>query len=136
MPALVPLDLRGPAGRLEAVLKMPAGPVRAAAVVAHPHPLYGGTMHDKVVYATARRLEARGAAVLRFNFRGVGASMGRHDQGRGERQDVTAALAEVRRRLPGVPLLAAGYSFGCFVALAAAADGSADAMLGLAPPVG
>lgn len=136
MPALVPLDLRGPAGRLEAVLKMPAGPARAAAVVAHPHPLYGGTLHNRVVYATARRLEARGAAVLRFNFRGVGASMGRHDQGRGERQDMTAALAEVRRRLPGVPLLAAGYSFGCYVALAAGADGSADALLGLAPPVG
>ena len=136
MSKLVPLDLRGPAGRLEAVLKMPAGPARAAAVVAHPHPLYGGTLHNKVVYATARRLEARRAAVLRFNFRGVGASMGRHDQGRGERLDMVSALEEIRRRLPGVPLLAAGYSFGCYVALAAGADGLADALLGLAPPVG
>ena len=136
MHALVPIDLRGPAGRLEALLKMPAGPARAAAVVAHPHPLYGGTLHNKVVYGVARRLEARGAAVLRFNFRGVGASMGRHDQGRGERLDMLAALAEMRRLLPGVPLLSAGYSFGCYVALAAAADGTADALLGLAPPVG
>jgi uncharacterized protein len=134
--ALVPIDLRGPAGRLEAILKMPAGRARASAVVAHPHPLYGGTLHNKVVYSVARRLEARGVAVLRFNFRGVGASMGRHDQGRGERLDMLAALAEMRRRLPGVPLISAGYSFGCYVAMAAAADGTADALLGLAPPVG
>jgi alpha/beta superfamily hydrolase len=88
-----------------------------------------------VVYATARRLEAHGAAVLRFNFRGVGASSGAYDQGRGERLDLLAALAEMRRRFPGLPLLSAGYSFGCFVALATGADGSADLLLGLAPPV-
>jgi len=105
-------------------------------VVAHPHPLYGGTMHNKVVYATARRLEAHGAAVLRFNFRGVGASAGAYDQGRGERLDLLAALSEMRRRFPGLPLLSAGYSFGCFVALATGADGTADLLLGLAPPVG
>ena len=136
MSGIVPVDLAGPAGRLEAILKLPDGARRMAAVVAHPHPLYGGTMHNKVVYAAARRLEAHGAVVLRFNFRGVGASEGAHDQGRGERLDMAAAIAEMRRRLPGLPLLAAGYSFGCYVALAAGADGLADRLLALAPPVG
>jgi len=136
MPGIVPVDLAGPAGRLEAILKLPDGARRMAAVVAHPHPLYGGTMHNKVVYAAARRLEAHGAVVLRFNFRGVGASAGAHDQGRGERLDMAAAIDEMRRRLPGLPLVAAGYSFGCYVALAAGADGRADRLLGLAPPVG
>ncbi|HXO18582.1 MAG TPA: alpha/beta fold hydrolase [Thermoanaerobaculia bacterium] len=135
MPAgLTPIELAGPAGRLEAILKVPLFP-RLAAVVAHPHPLYGGTMHNKVVFAAARRLEERGAAVLRFNFRGVGKSEGRHDQGRGERQDMAAALAEMRRRLPGLTLISAGYSFGCFIALAAGADGTADRLLALSPPV-
>lgn len=133
---LVPLELAGPAGRLEAVLKLPAGAPRLAAVLAHPHPLFGGTMHNKVVFAAARRLEAHGAAVLRFNFRGVGTSEGAHDQGRGERLDLIAALDELRRRFPGLPLLAGGYSFGCFVALSAGAEGHADLLLGLAPPVG
>jgi len=136
MAALTPFSLTGPAGTLEAILKVPGSAPRFAAVVAHPHPLYGGTMHNKVVYATARRLEAHGAAVLRFNFRGVGASAGAYDQGRGERLDLLAALSEMRRRFPGLPLLSAGYSFGCFVALATGADGTADLLLGLAPPVG
>lgn len=133
---LTPFTLTGPAGTLEAILKLPSGEPRLAAVVAHPHPLYGGTMHNKVVYAAARRLEAQGAAVLRYNFRGVGASTGEHDQGRGERLDHLAAQEELGRRFPGLPILSAGYSFGCFVALATGADGSADLLLGLAPPVG
>jgi alpha/beta superfamily hydrolase len=134
--SLTPLSLSGPAGELEAILKVPpAGPPSFAAVVAHPHPLYGGTMHNKVVYAAARRLEEAGAAVLRFNFRGVGTSWGTYDQGRGERLDMLAALAEMRRRFPGLPLLAGGYSFGCHIALTTGADGSADLLLGLAPPV-
>jgi alpha/beta superfamily hydrolase len=132
---LTPFTLTGPAGTLEAILKLPAGPPRFAAVLAHPHPLYGGTMHNRVVYAAARRLEAHGAAVLRFNFRGVGTSAGEHDQGRGEKLDQLAALSEIKRRFPGLPLLSAGYSFGCFVALAAGSNGSADLLLGLAPPV-
>lgn len=136
MSGLVPVDLAGPAGRLEAILKLPDGRRRMAAVIAHPHPLYGGTMHNKVVYAAAKRFEAHGAAVLRFNFRGAGASEGAHDQGRGERLDMAAALAEMRRRMPGLPLVAAGYSFGCYVALATGADGLADRLLALAPPVG
>src|SRR4051794_24263321 len=105
MAALTPFSLTGPAGTLEAILKVPGSAPRLAAVVAHPHPLYGGTMHNKVVYATARRLESHGAAVLRFNFRGVGASAGAYDQGRGERQDMLAALSAMRRRFPGLPLL-------------------------------
>src|SRR5690349_19464181 len=129
MPGITPVELAGPAGRLEAILKLPGGVPRLAAVVAHPHPLYGGTMHNKVVYATARRLEAHGAAVLRFNFRGAGASEGEHDQGRGERRDMAAALAEVRGRFPRLLLVAAGYSFGSYVALATGADGSADRLL-------
>ena len=88
------LFLAGPAGKLEAILWMPAAGVqpRFAAVVCHPHPLFGGTLHNKVVYQAAKALDAQGGAVLRFNFRGTGLSEGTHDHGLGERDDVRAAL--------------------------------------------
>jgi uncharacterized protein len=86
-------DLRGPAGRLEALLDTPdPAPVRAAAVFAHPHPEHGGTMHTKVVYQGAKALTRIGCAVLRFNFRGVGASEGAFDRGEGEQADFRAGL--------------------------------------------
>jgi hypothetical protein len=113
------LDLAGPAGRLEALLEEPEpGPPLGAAVVCHPHPLHGGTMRNKVVHRMARGLRAAGLATLRFNFRGVGHSEGQHDAGVGEVDDARAALSELRRRHPGLPLIAAGFSFGSRVAAA------------------
>jgi uncharacterized protein len=110
-------DLRGPSGRLEAILMTPDGPPEAAAVVCHAHPLHGGVMHFKVVFRAAKALQQHGVAVLRFNFRGVGRSEGTHDEGRGEQDDVRAALAEMRRRFPGLPLILGGFSFGSTMAL-------------------
>jgi alpha/beta superfamily hydrolase len=110
------LWLPGPAGRLEALLEEPAeqSPSRVA-LLCHPHPLYGGTMHNKVVYRMARGLRAAGAAVLRFNFRGVGGSQGEHGRLRGEIEDARAALAWLRDRYPAHPFALAGFSFGARV---------------------
>jgi alpha/beta superfamily hydrolase len=110
-------DIAGPAGRLEAILMMPDGPPVAAGVVCHAHPLHGGVMHFKVVFRAAKALRQHGVAALRFNFRGVGRSEGTHDQGRGEQDDVRAALSEMGRRFPGLPLVLGGFSFGAQMAL-------------------
>jgi alpha/beta superfamily hydrolase len=110
-------DLQGPSGRLEAILMLPDGEPHAAAVVCHAHPLHGGVMHFKPVFRAAKALQACGLAALRFNFRGVGRSQGQHDHGRGEQDDVRAALGEMERRFPGRPLLLAGFSFGAVMAL-------------------
>jgi hypothetical protein len=148
--------IEGPAGRLEALLDEPAlgcqiGPVgdgaagsdtphpddppRVAVVIAHPHPLYGGTMHTKAVYQIAKGLCRTRAAVLRFNFRGVGASQGTWDDGPGELADFRAALDFMAGRYPGVELWAAGFSFGAWVALTAGAtDERVSALIGVAPP--
>jgi alpha/beta superfamily hydrolase len=109
-------DFVGPAGRLEAILMWPDAPPVASAVVCHAHPLHGGIMHFKTVFRAAKALQAHGLAVLRFNFRGVGRSEGAHDQGRGEQDDVRAALDEMERRLPGLPQVAGGFSFGSTMA--------------------
>jgi hypothetical protein len=109
----------GPAGNLEGLWKEASGPPRGSAAFAHPDPLHGGTLHNKVVFRAARALTAAGYATLRFNFRGVGASQGRHDEGRGEAEDFRAALDEAER-LGGLPLVAGGFSFGSAVALRAA----------------
>jgi hypothetical protein len=105
--------IAGPAGRLEALLEEPddRDPIYAA-LVCHPHPLYGGTMHNKVAYRLARGLRAAGAVVLRFNFRGVNLSEGRHDNGAGEIDDARVALEWLRQRYPDLPYLLAGFSFG------------------------
>jgi uncharacterized protein len=117
---LVSTAITGPAGTLEALLRLPASP-RGAAVVAHPHPLHGGTMHTKVVQRTARVLSDRfGLAALRFNFRGVGASEGLHDGGRGEVEDLVAAARFVRTEIPAGPFVLSGFSFGSICALRAA----------------
>ncbi len=110
--------LAGPAGRLEALLEEPEeGEPRLAAVVCHPHPLHGGTMHNKVVHRVARGLRRAGAVVLRFNFRGVNLSEGDHDHGEGEVDDAAVALAWLRERYPEVPVVLAGFSFGARVVL-------------------
>ncbi len=113
----------GPAGPLEGLWKeaAPDVPHRGAAVFAHPHPLHGGTLHNKVVYRAAQALSRSGFDTLRFNFRGVGLSAGRYDEGRGEQDDFRAALDEAERTA-GVPLAAGGFSFGSAVGLKAAAQ--------------
>jgi uncharacterized protein len=130
-------DLVGPAGRLEALLDTPEpSPVRAAVVFAHPHPQQGGTMHTKVVFQGAKALGRIGCAVLRFNFRGVGASQGEFDRGEGEQADFRAGLDYMAARYPGVPLWAAGFSFGSWVALdVGALDDRVSVLIGIAPPV-
>jgi len=108
----------GPAGRLEALLEEPEdGEPRFAAVVCHPHPLHGGTMHNKVVFRLARGLRRAGAVVLRFNFRGVGASEGEHAHMTGEVEDARAALDWLRSRYPWLGFVLAGFSFGARVIL-------------------
>ena len=111
------LFIDGPEGRLEAILKEPAEPVRRAAVICHPHPLYGGTMHNKVVYRIAKTFNEAGFAAFRFNFRGVGASAGVHDNGRGEQQDLSAAVDFIQRQYPESEIWLAGFSFGAVVTL-------------------
>lgn len=112
------LFLPGPAGRLEALLEEPGHmEPRAAALVLHPHPLGGGTMHNKVVYRMARALRQQGAVTLRFNFRGVHLSAGQHDHGRGEVGDARAARDFLIQRYPRLPLAVAGFSFGSRIAL-------------------
>jgi uncharacterized protein len=107
------LSLAGPAGRLEALLEEPDDrEPRVAALVCHPHPLYGGTMHNKVVYRIARGLRRAGCVVLRFNFRGVGQSAGEHGYMAGEIEDARAALGYLRERYPQLPFALAGFSFG------------------------
>jgi alpha/beta superfamily hydrolase len=130
--------LEGPAGRLEAILWTPsaAAPPPLAAVVCHPHPLFGGTMHNKVVYQTAKSLDALGIPVLRFNFRGAGFSEGVHDRGHGEQGDVRAALDFLASEFPGVPLLLAGFSFGSWVGMRVGCeDLRVSRLIGLGVPV-
>src|SRR5436190_10686983 len=145
-------EIAGPAGRLECLLDEPpaartvgdeglvseghASGVRAAVVFAHPHTEYGGTMHTKVVYQAAKALSRIGCAVLRFNFRGAGASAGSFSDGPGEIEDFRAALDVMRERYPGAPLWAGGMSFGSYVALTAGAeDPRVSTLIGIAVPV-
>ena len=131
------VDFTGPAGRLEGLLDGDSASPRAAVVFAHPHPLLGGggTMHTKAVYQGAKGLTRIGCAVLRFNFRGVGRSEGTFDSGAGERGDFTAAIDFMAAKYPGVPIWAAGFSFGSWIALeVGAADPRVSLLIGIAPP--
>jgi alpha/beta superfamily hydrolase len=132
---LLPLELTGPAGRIEALLQERTGAEPAfVALVCHPHPLYGGTLHNKVAHKLAATLFSRGGAVLRFNFRGVGKSEGAHDRGRGERDDALVALDWLRRRHASAPVWVAGFSFGAWVASRVAAAESVVKQLILVAP--
>ena len=144
-------EFQGPAGRLEAILNVPVprgvtadglvatgAPqgIRAAVVMGHPHPQFGGTMHTKGVYHATKGLTRIGCAVLRFNFRGVGKSEGAWDEGQGERDDFRAALNVMAEHYPGVPLWAGGMSFGSWVGLnVGVEDSRVSALLGVACPV-
>jgi len=129
--------LSGPAGRLEAMLwTVPSPEPPRVAVVCHPHPLFGGTMHNKVVYQTAKALHSSGAPVLRFNFRGAGLSEGLHDKGIGEVGDVRAAIDYLDSEFPGRPILLAGFSFGSWVGLRVGCeDARVKELIGLGIPV-
>jgi alpha/beta superfamily hydrolase len=129
------LFLDGPTGRLEALLNAGAENATHAAVVCHPHPLFGGTLHNKVVFHTMKALNSFGFPVLRFNFRGAGLSQGEHDQGNGEVDDVRAALDWLDAEYH-LPLLFAGFSFGAAVGLrAACSDARVRAVIGVGTPV-
>jgi alpha/beta superfamily hydrolase len=129
------VTIAGPAGRLEGLIDEPAAP-RAAVVFAHPLPTHGGSMHTKAVFQGSKGLGRIGCAVLRFNFRGVGQSEGAFDNGRGESDDFNAALEFAASRYRGLPLWAAGFSFGSWIALeAGAADPRVSVLIGIAPPV-
>lgn len=130
--------LPGPAGGLEAILWTPtrAGALSLASVICHPHPLFGGTLHNKVVYQAAKSLDSLGVPVLRFNFRGAGLSAGTHDRGQGEQEDVRAAIDFMAQEFPGVPLLLVGFSFGSWVGLRVGCyDPRVSELIGLGIPV-
>ncbi len=128
------ITIDGPSGALEGVLGGASEPTRIA-VICHPHPLHGGTMSNKVVTMLERTLAQMQCATLRFNFRGVGASAGQFDEGRGEQDDLAAAVAFLRARMPNLPLWLAGFSFGAFVSAAQADALNAQCLISVAPPV-
>ena len=131
-PAAARALLDGAAGKIEVVASLPEAP-RAIAVIAHPHPLFGGTMDNKVVTTLARAFVESGAATFRFNFRGVGASEGAHDEGRGEAADMLAVIAHARSTAGALPLKLAGFSFGGAVATRASAEADFDQLVLVAP---
>ena len=126
----------GPSGALEVVASGGSPAPQRIAVICHPHPLHGGTMDNKVVTMLERTLRDVGAATLRFNFRGVGASVGQYDDGRGEGDDLAAVVAQARSWAPHAPLWLAGFSFGSYVAARMAEPLKADLLISVAPPVG
>ena len=137
--AAEPLVLAGPAGRIEAAFDAPDADVPARpllAIVCHPLPTEGGSMHNKVVTMAARALREVGATTLRFNFRGVGQSEGRFDDGVGELDDLRAVAAWARANHPDKILWLAGFSFGAYVSLRLAVELRAAALVSIAPPVG
>ena len=129
------LLINGPAGELE-ILVTRAENAAAVAVICHPHPLHGGTMHNKVVTMAARSLRELGATTVRFNFRGTGGSEGEFDEGEGELDDLRAVAAWVRAERPEHALWLAGFSFGAYISLRAAAGLQPQLLLSIAPPAG
>ncbi|HWO00138.1 MAG TPA: alpha/beta fold hydrolase [Blastocatellia bacterium] len=128
-------SFEGPAGRIEAILKEPAIEPTRAAIVCHPHPLFGGTMHNKVVFRIARAFQDAGFLVLRFNFRGTGKSEGAHDDGIGEQDDLRAAIQFIETKYPNAELWLAGFSFGAAVMLqASCAEERARALVAAGTP--
>ena len=138
LPACVtqPLSIQGPAGRLEAVLTCPEIPVtRSVGIICHPHPLYGGTMQNKVVHYIARTFNELGLTTVQFNFRGAGDSEGEYAEGIGETDDLFAVVEHVQRLYPDHNLWLAGFSFGAYVALRAAPHIDVAKLVTVAPPV-
>jgi len=134
---VLPINVPTPQGHLEGILKPEKEGTQPefVGIVCHPHPLYGGTMHNKVVFKVAQALQSLNIPALRFNFRGIGGSTGTYDEGRGEMDDVRYALEFLSRRYPGTPAILAGFSFGSYVSMrVAAADDRVQAMIGLGVP--
>jgi uncharacterized protein len=131
--------IAGPAGEIEALVELPAADSAPAGtrfgVVCHPHPLYGGTLDNKVVYTLARAFVELGVPAIRFNFRGVGGSAGRYDEGSGETADALAVAAYGRERWPGASLWLGGFSFGGAVAVRAAAQAAPETLVTVAPGI-
>ena len=126
--------IMGSAGDIEIAAQVPAAhPPRAVAVIAHPHPLFGGSMDNKVITTLARAMVEAGAAAYRFNFRGVGKTKGAHDEGRGETEDMLAVIRHAQHIHPHLPLWLAGFSFGGAVTLAASEKTAVDEMVLIAP---
>lgn len=134
----IPRIINGPAGDLEILFELPdpAQPNAPVIVVCHPHPLYGGSLHNKVVHIIAKTCRELGYPVMRFNFRGVGKSAGQFDHGLGEQQDCLAVVEWLRQQHPDRPVWLAGFSFGSFVAYQVFRRAAADRLLLVAPPVG
>jgi alpha/beta superfamily hydrolase len=130
----ISLLLPGAAGNIEVLLSMPRESVHGVAVICHPHPLFGGAMSNKVVYTLATCAQKAGLLALRFNFRGVGRSEGQHDAGVGETDDVLALVQWLHERVPDVPLVLMGFSFGAFVSLRAAPQARPALQVSIAPP--
>ena len=130
------LFIDGPAGQLEAMLELPVeqDPV-GNAVICHPHPQHGGTMHNKVAHTLARAFMRLGFAALRFNFRGTERSEGEYDDGNGELDDALAAIAWMRERDPETPMWLAGFSFGAAIAVKAAVATQVDGLVSVAPAI-
>lgn len=130
------LSIEGPSGKLEGLLETPAGSADAAvAVICHPHPVYGGTMTNKVVHMLAKAFNDCGVPAIRFNYRGVGASAGAYDEGRGETFDALAVVQSARQRWPQAQLWLGGFSFGGAVALRAAAQTHPARLVTVAPAI-
>lgn len=134
-PAAQAIVIDGPAGALEALLEVPGSHQGKVAVLCHPHPLYQGTMNNKVVHTLARAFQRMGTATLRFNFRGVGKSAGVYANGDGETDDAMAAVTYMRQQWPQTPLWIGGFSFGGIVAMRAASRSDADFLVSVAPAV-
>ena len=135
-PQTVRTFIDGHVGRLESIIATPVRrEINGGAVICHPHPQHGGTMHNKVTHTLARAFVARGLVTLRFNFRGVGASEGQYDNGIGETDDVLAALAWMRGHAPHGPVWLAGFSFGAAIALQAAVAEEVSGLVSVAPGV-
>jgi alpha/beta superfamily hydrolase len=128
--------IAGAAGDIELIVDLPAAAPRAVAVCCHPHPLFGGTLTNKVIHTVARSFTTQGAVAVRFNFRGVGASQGAHDDGIGETDDLVTVAEWARSRWPDLPLWLGGFSFGSYVALRGAARLAPALLVTVAPPVG
>lgn len=129
------VSIDGPVGPLEAVTACPASPACAVAVICHPHPLHGGTMHNKVVHTLARSFGELGLATVRFNFRGIGSSAGVYAHGTGEAEDALAVLKWVHAHRPNDQIWLAGFSFGAYIALRVAAQFPVAQLVLVAPPV-
>ena len=130
-----PIVIPGQCGDIEALIHIPDNAFDCIAVICHPHPLYGGTMHNKVVYMLVKTLQALNMATLRFNFRGVGKSAGHYAHGEGETDDLDSVVHWVKNEYPGILLSLAGFSFGSYIALKAAKKYMLEQLILVAPPV-